>query len=369
MRKKTHEEYVTELTVKNPTVEAVEQYINAQTKIMHHCLIHDVYWKALPGNVLAGKGCKECTKEKNRNHFLKTQEEYVRQVAEVVPYIIVLGEYCGNDVPIPHLCTKHNIEWMPYPSNVLKGEGCPECGKEKFHEKRCKKHEEYVEELAIVNPTVEVIDEYIDNQTEILHHCLIHDVYWNIRPANALMGKGCPECHKERIGRSNAMSHEEYAERLRDVNHDIMIIGEYINNLTPTLHKCLIDGYEWYATPAHILCGTGCPQCKETNGERIVRHWLEAHNILYEFQKKFDDCRDKYVLSFDFYLSDYNAIIEFQGRQHYEPIDYFGGEGKFEQQVNHDKIKLDYCKQNNIRLLCIKYDEDIDEVLTNFLFI
>lgn len=368
-RKKTHEEYVAELAIKNPTVEVVGTYIDAKTKITHHCLVHDVYWDALPGNVLRGKGCKECMKEKNRNHFLKSQEEYVQQVAKVAPYIIVLEEYCGNDVPISHLCTKHNVEWMARPSSIFNGSGCPKCGKEKFHEKRCKKREEYVAELAIANPTAEVIGEYIDNKTEILHHCLIHDTYWKIRPANALMGKGCPECHKERIGRSNAMSQKEYVKRLQFVNPDIIIIGKYINNLTPTLHKCLIDGCEWYATPAHVLYGTGCPQCNETIGERIVRQWLESHNINYEFQKRFDDCRNVYSLPFDFYLPKYNVCIEYQGGQHYFPVEKFGGQEQFELQIKRDKIKSDYCKQNNIRLLCVKYDEDINEVLTNFLFI
>lgn len=369
MRKKTHEEYVAELAIKNPTVEVVEEYVDAKTKIIHHCLIHDVYWKVLPGNALAGKGCKECMKDKNRNHFLKSHEEYVKQVMAIAPYITVLEEYRGGDVPIRHLCTKHNVEWIPYPNNILKGEGCPECGKEKFHDKRCKKHAEYVVELAVVNPTVEVVGEYVDSQTEILHHCLIHDIYWETRPTNALMGKGCPECHKERLRISNAMSHEEYVERVKAINPDIIVVGKYINNITPILHKCLIDDNEWMAIPAKILSGTGCPQCKETNGERIVRQWLESHYIKYEFQKKFDSCRDKYPLSFDFYLPEYNTCIEYQGGQHYFPVEKFGGQEQFEQQVKRDKIKFDFCQQNNIRLLCIKYDEDINEVLTNFLFI
>ena len=38
MKKKTHEEYVEELKVRNPTVEVVGRYIDAKTKIMHHCL-------------------------------------------------------------------------------------------------------------------------------------------------------------------------------------------------------------------------------------------------------------------------------------------------------------------------------------------
>ena len=161
MRKKTHDEYVAEVAIKNPDIEVVEEYVNAKTPIMHRCKIHNVYWKALPGNVLAGKGCKECMKDKNRNHFMKSHEDYIAQINDIVPYIVALDKYQGNNVPILHLCTKHNVKWMAYPANILKGEGCLECGKEKFHDKRCKKHEDYVEQLAVANPTVEVIEEYM----------------------------------------------------------------------------------------------------------------------------------------------------------------------------------------------------------------
>lgn len=64
-RKKTHEEYVAELAEKNPTVEVVGKYIDALTKIEHHCLTHDVYWETTPSRALQGVGCKMCHSEKN----------------------------------------------------------------------------------------------------------------------------------------------------------------------------------------------------------------------------------------------------------------------------------------------------------------
>lgn len=63
-KRKTHEEYVEELKIKNPTVEVVGKYVDAKTNIMHHCLIHDVYWKAQPTSILRGSGCDMCRKEK-----------------------------------------------------------------------------------------------------------------------------------------------------------------------------------------------------------------------------------------------------------------------------------------------------------------
>ena len=65
----------------------------------------------------------------------------------------------------------------------------------------------------------------------------------------------------------------------------------------------------------------------------------------------------------------YGVCIEYQGEQHYRPIEYFGGEESFYLQQKHDQIKRNYCKHNNIKLLEIPYWEDIEKVLNNFLFI
>lgn len=503
MRKKTHEEYVAELAEKNPNVEVIGTYAGAKTKIEHHCLIHDVYWDVLPGNALKGKGCNQCMRDKNRKRFTKSHEKYVSEVKALNPDIVVLDTYIDSSTPILHKCKKHDIEWMAFPSNILKGYGCRECGKEKFHDKRCKKHEYYVKELSLKNPDVEVVGEYIDSKTPILHHCLKHDEYWNIAPCGALDGHGCGVCHKERIGATNVKLHEQYVEELKVVNPNVLVIEEYINADTPTLHmclihnivwktrpnnvlhgcgcrecmrekisekncktheqyvkdlsvanpyvvavgkyinvktpilheclihnimwettpssalqgcgccmcrsekignglrkshaqyvedlrianpnivalgtyvdvntpilhKCLIDGYEWETTPIKALHAVGCPQCNKSRGERDVEEWLKCNNIAYEPQKSFDDCKDKKPLPFDFYLPDYNCCVEYNGRQHYEPVDYFGGEEALEYTQKHDKIKAEYCRNNNIRLLSIPYYAETEEELNNFLFI
>lgn len=135
MKKKTHEEYVSELAEINPNVEVIEKYVDARTKIMHRCLIHNIEWKITPSNALKGQGCNECMKEKNRKRFVKSHDAYISQVKNINPGIIVLEQYVDAKTPILHLCTKHNVKWKAYPNNILKGQGCCECGKEKYHER------------------------------------------------------------------------------------------------------------------------------------------------------------------------------------------------------------------------------------------
>lgn len=142
-------------------------------------------------------------------------------------------------------------------------------------------------------------------------------------------------------------------------------VGSHIN----TLHECSVCGCEWSPRPSNLLVGYGCPSCNESKGEKQVSEWLEQHKMIYVPQKRFDDCYDKSTLPFDFYLPNCNICIEYQGKQHYEPIEYFGGEKSLLYIQSHDKIKQDYCAEKNIQLICIPYWENTDEYLNKNLLI
>jgi len=80
---------------------------------------------------------------------------------------------------------------------------------------------------------------------------------------------------------------------------------------------------------------------------------------------KFDNCKNKNPLPFDFYLPEHNICIEFDGEQHFKSISYFGGEKGFKNTQKNDLIKTSYCKENNIKLIRINYLEfkKIEEIL------
>lgn len=362
-KKKTNEEYVEELKLKNPTVEVVGKYVNAQTKIVHHCLKHDVYWEAAPGSLLRGCGCVKCKNERIGISNKKSEEQYIKEVNQINPNIKVIGRYINSDTPILHKCNLHNITWSTSPISILHGHGCKECGREKNRMTNLKNHDDYVIELKNINPNIVIKDKYINALTSVLHQCLICGYEWMVTPANTLSGKGCPKC----AGNARK-THKEYVNEVSIVNPDIEVVGQYVGAKTPILHRCKIDNYIWNVAPSDILNNKGCPQCRESKMERQARIWLDNHNILYERYKKYTDCIDHKHLSYDFYLPDYNTNIECQGIQHYKPVDYFGGEQAFKIQQRHDAIKRQYCLDNNIELLEIPYWENVENTLNNFLF-
>ena len=59
--RKTHEKYIQEVAELHSNIEVVGLYINANTKILHRCLIDNHKWMTTPNNVLQGNGCPVCT--------------------------------------------------------------------------------------------------------------------------------------------------------------------------------------------------------------------------------------------------------------------------------------------------------------------
>lgn len=91
--------------------------------------------------------------------------------------------------------------------------------------------------------------------------------------------------------------------------------------------------------------------------EAKIANMLEQDGIMFIPQYRFTECRDKKSLPFDFYLPEYDVLMEIQGQQHYEPIKFFGGEKEYLTRIRHDNIKCSFAKHNNLKLILIKYDE------------
>lgn len=296
----------------------------------------------------------------------KTHKEYVEQVAEIYPNIEVIGKYINNRTKIMHRCKIDNTYWETKPNVILSGSGCPTCGKIICSNKRKKSHDQYVSEVAKINKDIEVVEQYIDDSTAILHKCKIDNAEWKAKPNNILHNHGCPECGKKKRSEAQVKSHNEYVQELYHVNPNIEIAEKYINSATKTLHRCKIDGTVWKALPRDVLRGHGCPTCNESSGEREISLYLLRNEILFEPQYKFTNCKNKKMLPFDFYLPEYNTCIEYDGIQHFEPVEIFGGEKYLLKQRENDNIKNEFCKNNNITLLRIKYNLNIVEELNNF---
>ena len=146
----------------------------------------------------------------------------------------------------------------------------------------------------------------------------------------------------------------------KDFSNICIFLEEYINANTPVLIESLACHHQFKVAPKDILRRPFmCPICKSSHGEKRILLWLEQNNISYCRQYKIDNYK------VDFYLPNSNIIIEFNGIQHYEPVEHFGGKEKFIQQQHRDKYIQDYCIQKNIKLIEISYldYEQIENIL------
>lgn len=355
-KKKTHEEYVTQVAEINPNIEVVGTYSGDNVPILHRCKIDGLEWNPYPTNILRGSKCPQCAKIIALKKRTRSQDQYIKEVMEINPNIEVIGVYKNIDTPILHRCKIDNYEWSTIPYNILQGHGCPLCAGVVRPTT-----EEFIQKMNTINPNIEIIGEYINNNTGILCRCKVDEYEWSPAPSNLLAGKGCPICSGNK-----KKTHHEYVEEVAKVNKNVSVIDIYINATTPILHKCEIDGTQWRARPSHILEGHGCPVCNDSIGEKEVTQYLLNNKIEFISQHTFDSCKNKKKLPFDFYLPAYNACIEYDGLQHFKPVDHFGGEEGFKQRQHNDSIKNQFCKLNNINLLRIRYDQDVETELDNF---
>ena len=352
-KKKTHSEYVDEARIISPNIEVVGQYIASNIKIKHKCKMCGHEWDARPSSILNGRGCPECAKHQRAKSNTKTHEQFVLEVKAVNQNIEIIGKYTNSNAKIEVECKLCGHKWLVRAADILFGHGCPECS----YRAKSKTQHQYISELAKVNSNITVIGEYINCYTKIKHLCLKCGHEWMAKPYSILQGNNCPQCSTRR------KSHEQYVLELSIKNPDIKIIGEYINANTKIHHRCILCGYEWMVKPNHLLHGLGCPSCKETSGEQLVKQWLIMNDVKYEYQKYFSDCKNMRMLPFDFYLPDYNCCIEYDGAQHFRVVDLWGGEEYLSKRQHNDRIKNRYCEENNIHLIRIRYDEDVRTVL------
>ncbi len=144
-------------------------------------------------------------------------------------------------------------------------------------------------------------------------------------------------------------------------------------------YKCSCGRYGFKrGNTLHKNKNFACERClgSMSMDERATADWLELHNIKYETHVKFDKLYGTGggQLSYDFIIRNKEKqiiyAIENQGKQHYEPIDFFGGEEQFKKQQIHDNLKREYCSTHNIKLIEIPYnyntlDEYLNQILVN----
>lgn len=371
-KRKTQEEFEKELGLVLPDIKVLGRYINMNTKIHFKCLIHNFEFDAFPQNMLRGHGCRKCGNEKQSKKQTKSHDEFVEDLKNINQNVDVIGTYVNMDTRVLVKCSIDGYTWNADPRKLMRGCQCSVCSNRTVIAG--------INDIATVRPD---LIKYLKHKEDAYRYTPGSEKYVdiicpecgyedNIRTANlSRFGFSCNGCYENKYGRKrmhhgywNRDTMQQYLkEKYRDYTLlDVQIPSNDNCEYLKALIKCPNEKHSpYWVYWTNILSGHQCSLCHiedaMSKGERAAESIFQKHNYVYEPQKRFDDCRDKYTLPFDFYLADYNLVVEIMGEQHEHPIDHFGGEESFKKCIKHDKIKRDYLKQNNIHCLDIWYYE------------
>ena len=294
----------------------------------------------------------------------KTPEEYLKECKEK-GYDLPVEDYVNATTKIKHKCINGHV-YSQLPNNHLKGQKCPYCTKRIF-----KNIDELNEYLSSIGSDLCINNKYSGTSIKYDFLCKIHGVY-SQRLSAHISGQGCPICGikktiKNRKQGYNIKNNKNYYTYCKFHKLDLPI-EKYKGNTIPIKYKCSKCGNVYKQKPSNHYNMFSCKKCKKhihSKGEKYIDCYLCNHNINYIPQKTFHDLKDKKLLSYDFYLPDYNILIEYQGIQHYEPR--FGDSNYFEIQKLHDKLKREYAKNNGYKLLELKYTLDSQDKVNAYL--
>lgn len=299
--------------------------------------------------------CNNCKADHNKSR-MKSQETFEQELKLKQPNLKVLGKYNGRRKSILLYCTIHNIEFYGKPCDLLISElSCPECRKEYTINRDRKYTLDYVKKW-LYDHDYEILDEseYQNAASIFSYKCKKCGNKAKTNFTSLLNGRKCEVC----AGLSMKTT-EQYKKEIYDlVGDEYSVLSEYKGNKEYVLMRHNKCGHEWNVSPINFLHGgRRCPKCKCHKGEKEIEKILIKYHVNYETQKIYDKLFGigGGHLSYDFYLSGYNLLIEFQGGQHDHPVEYFGGEKNFKIQQEHDKRKREYAKLNKIKLLEIWY--------------
>lgn len=334
----------------------------SQIYVQFICNLHQKYGvqeKSLYDLKRLNKPCCYC------NHS-KLKETFKDEMLEINPTIEVLSDYVNWNTNIKCRCKIDGYEWEGRPSVLLYGGGCKICGHKKRWDSRGRKTTDDIRnEIKLINPNIEVTGEYKGAHYPIKCRCKKDGKVWESFVCNLLnQSATCPTCAMEHMREIEALSTEDVKKRIEDQKLNIILLSEYKNAKESLKCKCKTHNCEYMVSPRTILYNksSGCPLCTQSLGENKMIQLLQDMGHHISKQHTFPDCRNIGLLRFDGYCKEINTAFEYQGQQHYYPVD-FSGKGmeyakeQYEKGLLRDNIKRKYCKENNIYLIEVPYWE------------
>lgn len=328
------------------------EYVRARDKLDYICdkgHVTQISYNKLKN----GRRCNKCSKSyrmtfEELQDFYKTRGyEIISDESEYKSYLSILQFRCDNG----HI----NDAKVKY---IVKGRNCSICtGNKKLTIEFCK--EEFAKEgLTLLE------DEYVNAKTLMKFRCdkgHVRKLTWDYFKS----GSRCIKCSgKEKL------SYEFVKGEFAKIGYELL--SKTFKNSHQKLKIKCDKGHETTITYTHFKSSKRrCSKCAQSNGEHAVSHILDENENVLEYDSEVS-LKNQKNYRYDFYVtlnSGEKFLIEYDGRQHFAPIEFFGGEKSFKSAQKRDKKKTNYCRKHNIGLLRISYRhfKTIDNVIDKYI--
>lgn len=195
---------------------------------------------------------------------------------------------------------------------------------------------------------------YGGRDTKSLVRCKVCGYEWETTPRVLLGNHGCPICNIKNGHAKMRSSQDDVVQKLLEIYGDKYDFSkvEYVNARTKIEVVCKKHG-SFFTMPHDLFNLHGCPYCRQSRGEQMVKRALENGGMEFVQQHSFEWMKLSTYgkLSYDFYIPSKNIAIECQGRQHFEVVSAFGGEETFLKTIERDKKKKELTKEHGIELI------------------
>lgn len=347
------------------------KFVNNTTEVEIICPDHGSF-AMKPNNHQQGQGCKECGILKRNQNLVLEYRKFIKRATKVHGHKYIYDEksYDNYTTKMRIFCSEHGwFEQTPH-SHISMKAGCKECGYVKMSLANKMKWEDVLDLFYQTHGDKYDYSQanYIDVSKKIKIICPEHGSFPQ-KPYSHYQGSKCKYCSIEENADKLKIDFDEFISRARERHGDLYEYSfvNYKDIFTPVTINCNKHGL-FEQNPRDHYRGSGCPKCLSSKGEKKIRSILKGKRIKFKEQKRFKELEHKMPLRCDFFLPDHNTVIEYNGIQHYEPIEVFGGIKGLENNQLRDTIKYDYLESKSINLIIVKYDvKDLESYLLDSL--
>jgi hypothetical protein len=335
-------------------------YEKSSKKVTIICPIHGDF-EQIPRSHLLGFGCKKCSNLK------KTSTDFIDRASKIHNnfYDYSKVKYVKSCLKVIITCPIHG-DFEQTPNGHLKKQGCPDCANEN---KNCS-NAEFINKASKLHNNFYTYSKvkYVGSFTKVIITCPKHGDFEQ-RPSDHLYGAGCINCQHENSSLFLRLPLKQFLKVSNEVHNNKYnySLVEYVNSYTKIKIICPKHG-KFEQTPTHHMRGSGCPRCskKISKGEQIIINFLNKNNITFSFDKPLyltNNNAPKNKFRYDFYLPQFNCLIEYDGAHHFKPVNFTGNISNekilenFEKRKSNDQIKNKYAIENGYKLFRIPYTQ------------